>query len=243
MTTDQELQIQFERKGFVIVDKLFTSAEVDKMLNIMATVSTDKPAFRKSNDLFAIRQFLQEVPAITGLLFSSRLCNRIKALFGRNHFVVKSIYFDKPPASNWFVPYHQDLTIAVNEKAVVAGFSKWTIKQNQFAVQPPVAVLQNNFTIRIHLDDTDANNGALTVMPGTHVNGIVRPETLDVAAGNAEICRVNRGGVMIMRPLLLHASGKTTNNSRRRVIHIEFSDCSLPSPLRWTEYYQPPYPD
>ena len=46
----------------------------------------------------------------------------------------------------------------------VEGYGPWTVKQNQYAVQPPLDILENNFTIRIHLDDTDENNGALRVI-------------------------------------------------------------------------------
>ena len=82
-------------------------------------------------------------------------------MFSDKYFVVKSIYFDKPQSSNWYVSYHQDLTISVDKKLEVDGFGFWTTKQNQFSVQPTLDILQNVVTIRIHLDDTDENNGAL----------------------------------------------------------------------------------
>jgi hypothetical protein len=41
---------------------------------------------------------------------------------------------------------------------------------------------------------------------------------------------------MIMRPLLLHNSHKTTSNAKRRVIHIEFSNQTLANELKWAEY-------
>ena len=40
---------------------------------------------------------------------------------------------------------------------------------------------------------------------------------------------------MLMRPLLMHASGRSTNNKRRRVIHIEFSNTELPAVVNWAE--------
>ena len=109
------------------------------------------------------------------------------------------------------------------------------MKQNQYAVQPPLHILENNFTIRIHLDDTDENNGALRVIPKSHAKGIYRPETIDWSKEREVTCIVSKGGVMLMRPLLLHASSRTTNNKKRRVIHIEFSNQSLPEPLQWSE--------
>jgi hypothetical protein len=50
-----------------------------------------------------------------------------------------------------------------------------------------------------------------------------------------EICRVSSGGIMIMRPLLQHASNRTTSKKRRRVIHIEFSNVNLTGGLGWAE--------
>lgn len=154
---------------------------------------------------------------------------------GSNFFIAKSIYFDKPPESNWFVAYHQDLTISVDKKVVLENYKHWTIKQNQFAVQPPVAVLENIFTIRIHLDPTTWQNGALKVINKSHKNGIERIENIDFENKQETICEVEKGGIMIMKPLLFHASNKTTNNKRRRVIHIELSNQALPKPLNWSE--------
>ena len=149
--------------------------------------------------------------------------------------MVKSIYFDKPGASNWFVAYHQDLMISVDQKAAVPGFGPWSVKGNQYAVQPPLPILESNFTIRIHLDDTDKANGALRVISGSHQKGIYRPETIDWNKEKEVTCNIPKGGIMLMHPLLLHASSRTTNDKRRRVIHIEFSNMSLPEPLQWSE--------
>lgn len=156
-------------------------------------------------------------------------------MFGENYFTVKSIYFDKPEKSNWYVAYHQDLTISVDKKAELKNFGPWTSKQNQFAVQPPLDILENIFTIRIHLDDTDENNGALKVVPTSHAKGIYRPETINWNVETENICSVGKGGIMVMKPLLLHSSIRTTNGKKRRVIHIEFSDKELPNELSWSE--------
>jgi ectoine hydroxylase-related dioxygenase (phytanoyl-CoA dioxygenase family) len=224
-------------EGFAIVNEVFTTTEVDNLLQIIEGADTSKATFRKTNDLFAIRQFLKEIPAAANILFNKKLIIIIEAIFGNEFFVVKSIYFDKPEQSNWFVAWHQDLTISVNKKIEQEGFSFWTVKQNQFAVQPPLAILHDNFTIRIHLDDTNEQNGALKVIPQSHLKNIYRPETIDWEVETEHTCSVKKGGVMFMKPLLLHSSGKTTNNNKRRVIHIEFSKTTLPGELQWAEYF------
>ena len=96
--------------------------------------------------------------------------------------------------------------------------------------------MENIFTIRIHLDDTDENNGALKVIEKSHLKAVYRPETIDWNTEKETVCNVKSGGVMLMKPLLLHSSGKTTNQNRRRVIHIEFSNQLLPKNLNWAEF-------
>jgi ectoine hydroxylase-related dioxygenase (phytanoyl-CoA dioxygenase family) len=221
--------------GFTIVDEIYSADEVEQIISIINQVDTSKETFRKSTDLFAVRQFLNEVPSTRELIFNDKLNSIISQLFGQDFFVVKSIYFDKPETSNWYVSYHQDLTISVDKKLELENFGPWTRKQNQFAVQPPINILENNFTIRIHLDETNENNGALKVVPKSHVKKIYRPETIDWDKETETICNVSKGSVMIMKPLLLHSSSRTTNNKKRRVIHIEFSNQELPKELKWAE--------
>jgi ectoine hydroxylase-related dioxygenase (phytanoyl-CoA dioxygenase family) len=222
-------------KGFTIVENIYTSAEIEAVIAIINQADQSNPTFRKTNDLFAIRQFLKEIPGIKQLIFNDKLKAQINNLFGEGYFIVKSIYFDKPEKSNWFVAWHQDITISVDKRTELPGYNTWTVKHNQFAVQPPIEILQNNFTIRIHLDDTDSGNGALKVIPGSNLKNIYRPENIDWQTEVETTCQVNAGGVMIMRPLLMHSSNRATTNKKRRVIHIEFSGANLPSEINWAE--------
>jgi hypothetical protein len=230
---------RIDEAGFDIADAIYSDTEIDALLSLINRADTSKETFRKSTGLFAIRQFLKEVPATIPLIFNHRLKTIISEIFGPGYFPVKSIYFDKPEDSNWFVAYHQDLTISVNKKMELQGYGPWTVKQDQFAVQPPLEILQNNFTIRIHLDDTDEFNGALRVINGSHHKGIFRTETIDLKKDTENICRVKKGGIMIMKPLLMHASDRSISHHKRRVIHIEFSNVILPKELGWSEKILP----
>ena len=224
-----------DHDGFTVIDDIYTGAEINAIINIIESADRSGPLFRQTDDVFAIRQFLKAVPDVSPLLLNDRLKNVISNVFGDGYFVVKSIYFDKPGSSNWFVAWHQDLTISVDNKVDIAGYSPWTVKHNQFGVQPPLEILQDNFTVRIHLDDTDEGNGALKVLPGSHLKEIYRPENIDWQQETEVSCNVPSGGVMIMRPLLMHASNRTTNNRKRRVVHIEFSRTELAEGINWAE--------
>nr|WP_315422481.1 phytanoyl-CoA dioxygenase family protein [uncultured Pedobacter sp.] len=232
--TVKEKEIQ--KSGFFVIENVFTDQEIEDILAAINRADTTKETFRKSDDLFAIRRFLKEVPDAIELIFNKKLKAIIREIFGKDYFLVKSIYFDKPETSNWFVSYHQDLTISVNQKVEIPGFGPYTKKHDQFAIQPPLNILESNFTIRIHLDDTNEENGALKAIPNSHSKGIYRPETIDWNIEKEVSCNVARGGLMVMKPLLLHSSSRTTNNQKRRVIHLEFSNQTLPKELQWSEY-------
>jgi len=103
-------------KGFSIVDGIYNDAEIDSILNSINKADQTNSTFRKSEDLFAIRQVVKEIPEILQFIFNDNLKNLISSVLGNDYFIVKSIYFDKPENSNWYVAYHQDLTISVDKK-------------------------------------------------------------------------------------------------------------------------------
>ncbi|MBB4806131.1 ectoine hydroxylase-related dioxygenase (phytanoyl-CoA dioxygenase family) [Chryseobacterium defluvii] len=165
--------------GYTVINAIFSEEEIGRIADVIQNIDTSRENFRKSEDLFAIRQFLKEIPDVRDLIFNDNIQTIIKDIFDERYFTVKSIYFDKSERSNWYVAYHQDLTISVDKKTDLPGFGPWTTKQDQFAVQPPLDILENIYTIRIHLDDTDEDNGALKVIPKSHSKGIYRPETIE----------------------------------------------------------------
>jgi len=120
--------------------------------------------------------------------------------------------FDKTASENWPVLWHQDLTIAVIEEKAATGYSIWSHKDGSPHVQPPVELLENMVTIRLHLDDATAANGALRVIPGSHCNGKISPN--DIKSYHKEdvtTCECLTGDVLLMSPLLLHSSQRSEN--------------------------------
>jgi hypothetical protein len=230
------LAVQLAEAGHATVPQLYTAAEVAALLHCIEAAPAASPNFRRSQDVFAIRNLLGEVPALWPLLDTPALRELLGEFFPTGCHLTKAIYFDKPAGSNWLVAWHQDLMINVDRRpADLSGFGPWTAKAGWVAVQPPVAVLENTVTIRLHLDDCDASNGALKVVPGSHLGGVVPAETIAAHTGTATSCVVPAGGAMLMKPLLLHASNRSTSNRPRRVVHLEFSAAELPDGLAWRE--------
>jgi len=159
------------------------------------------------------------------------------AALGRDAFPVRAICFDKTREANWKVTWHQDVTIAVRKRIETPGYGPWSIKDGLSHVQPPASVLQRMVTVRLHLDDCGDANGPLRVVPGSHVHG--RLSAVDISALRAresEVhCTALRGDVILMRPLILHASSAATAPDHRRVLHIDYAIDGLPCGLEWFE--------
>lgn len=221
--------------GFAILPQLYTQPEIAALLRCIESAPAAGANFRCSQDVFAIRNLLGEIPALGALLDTAALRELLGELFPAGCHLTKAIYFDKPAGSNWLVAWHQDLMINVDRRAGVPGFGPWTAKAGWVAVQPPVEVLENTVTVRLHLDDCDAANGALKVVPGSHRRGVVPAKTIAGQTATATVCAVPAGGALLMRPLLLHASSRSTSDRPRRVIHLEFSAEELPEGLAWRE--------
>ncbi len=221
---------KLEHQGFAILPDVFSQREIVQLKSTL-----DKSLGLKENKIHSQRRLLQAVPKLKKVLFNNHLL-RIIHHIQPDAFLVKSIYFDKTPETNWFVTWHQDIPINVSGKKEADGFSRWTFKEGIHSVCPPEEYCKNIFTLRIHLDDTDELNGALKVLPGSHQKHYSDSEIAALAENSQVVnCLVDAGGLMAMKPLLLHASGKSKNQKGRQVIHLEFASLDLPDGLDWLE--------
>jgi ectoine hydroxylase-related dioxygenase (phytanoyl-CoA dioxygenase family) len=105
-------------------------------------------------------------------------------------------------------------------------------------VQPPAILLEQMLTVRLHLDDANESNGALEVVVGSHRFGKIAPAQIPALREQSGevVCSARSGDALLMRPLLLHASSRSTaQNKHRRVIHIEYAGFALPEGMAWAE--------
>jgi len=208
------------------------------------------PAVIGEPELEGLRSEAERVAALAGsacvrhlrsrsaLFAGLAMDDRIRTFLPPGLVPVRSLLFDKTPGENWPVPWHQDLTLAVAERVESEGFGPWSVKDGIPHVQPPVEILFRMVTARLHLDDATEENGALKVAPGSHRLGRIPPEaTREVVAGGSVTCECRAGDLLLMSPLLLHASGRSQHPAHRRIVHFEFAPPdALPSALRWHEF-------
>jgi hypothetical protein len=185
----------------------------------------------------ACRRGILVIPEVARLARSHQLRALMSVRLGAPAFPVRAIYFNKSCDSNWLVPWHQDVSIAVKARAEVPGYGPWSVKEGVPHVQPPVEILEQMLTIRLHLDDCDEENGALQVIPSSHRYGRLGTRQIGVLREKepATCCRARAGDALLMHPLILHASGHSRSDRHRRVLHVEYAACRLPQPLKWFE--------
>jgi ectoine hydroxylase-related dioxygenase (phytanoyl-CoA dioxygenase family) len=144
--------------------------------------------------------------------------------------------FDKSAKANWALGWHQDRTICVRERHEMPGFGPWTMKSGQHHVAPPAESLAQMVTMRIHLDDIGMDNAPLLIAPRSHVLGSVAETDIPnlVQKLGTYPCLAKAGDVWIYRTLILHASDRAINPTRRRVLQVDFAAFDLPSGLEWS---------
>jgi len=227
---------QFEKDGFQIFTNVISDAECEE-LSLRLTELFERQQTSARTRLGGVRNLLRLSPRTAQIASSARVVSLVESLTARNAFPVRAIFFDKTAESNWRVPWHQDLTIAVNEQIETPGFKPWSLKEGVVHVQPPAEILAGMVAIRLHLDDCDADNGALKVIAGSHRCGELDSDQVAEWTSRHEplVCKVPRGGALAMRPLLLHASSPAAKPQHRRVLHIEYATDDLPNSLQWFE--------
>ncbi len=224
------------RDGFAIIENILDADTVESLIQDLGTARINSRGSQRGGLTFGLRDLLNEVPSTRVLANSALLKSLVEPITGNNSRVVRAIYFDKHKEANWKVAWHQDLTIAVRKRVDVEGFGSWSIKAGIMHVQPPVSVLNNIAALRIHLDDAGEANGALRVIPGTHLLGRLDPDLIEHWKKERIVtCSIRAGGVMVMRPLLLHSSRPSINPQHRRVLHFEYASINLPNGLEWFE--------
>ena len=148
---------------------------------------------------------------------------------------VRALLFDKTPAANWSLAWHQDRTIAVVRRKPVEGFGPWTVKRGRPHVEPPFELLTEMVTLRIHLDPVTETNAPLLIAPGSHRFGRVPEKDIAHVVEECGVtsCTADAGDAWIYSTPILHASEAAINPTHRRVLQVDFAKTTLPGGLEW----------
>jgi ectoine hydroxylase-related dioxygenase (phytanoyl-CoA dioxygenase family) len=220
-STSSAFKTQVENDGFAVIPACLDEATVERF-----SKQFDDTRYPERN--------LLSVPTVRALAISRPVREIIETVLGPECFAATGIFFNNTRSSNWKVSWHQDLTITVREREDVTGFGPWTKKAGILHVQPPPEIMSGVLAIRLHLDESGLDNGPLRVIPGSHRKGRLSAEQIGIWNKDDSVtCTVAKGGALVMRPLLLHASSACAIPKSRRVIHLEFAAVELPQGLEW----------
>jgi hypothetical protein len=136
----------------------------------------------------------------------ARMLEIAKRILGEAAIAFRATLFEKLPESNWLV-----------------AWDPWSVKHGVNYAHAPAQTLERILALRVHLDASTAENGPLRVLPGTHAQGVLTDDEIPSIAeqGTSVDCLMPPGGVIAMRPLVVHASSKSRTGNARRVLHIE----------------------
>ncbi|HEY1471138.1 MAG TPA: phytanoyl-CoA dioxygenase family protein [Candidatus Acidoferrum sp.] len=171
-----------------------------------------------------VRHLMRE-PWVAEIAAREEMIGMAREILGAVAWPFRATLFDKSASSNWLVAWHQDTALPLRERREQPGWGPWSVKEGVNYAHAPREALEKIVALRLHLDDSNASNGPLRVLPGTHRSGVLTDEEVHrLAEGISAVeCLVERGGVVIMRPLVVHASSKATSEQPRRVLHIEYA--------------------
>ena len=228
---------RLQHQGFAIVESVLDQPAIDRFCALIeeARGRDNAENVTNRNGTYGLRNLSDVIPEVEELVRHPVVHELVGSVLDKPPFMVRATLFDKNPGANWGVFWHQDLSIAVQTRHDVDGFSSWTRKAGVQCVQPPTELMQRILAVRLHLDDCTSASGALKVLPGSHQ--LNRLSTAEAEVQQQQllevVCEVPAGGAVLMRPLLLHASSPMETPVSRRVIHFEFADFELPTPLQW----------
>ena len=208
--------LNLENDGFA-VPAVLAHAEIDALLEALGRT----PLTRSRA---GIRHAMRN-SAVASVATDQRLLGLASSLLRAQAIPYRATLFDKSPNSNWLVVWHQDTALPQRAQKEIPGWGPWSIKAGIHYAHAPAHALKEMVTLRLHIDDSISENGPLRVLPGTHTQGVFSDEQIYSLSEQIQPvdCIASTGGVVAMRPLLVHASSKSKSDQRRRVLHIEYT--------------------
>lgn len=202
------------REGFCVVADVVSEAEIVALEPHVAGLTASGPGTRRLLDLDWCGDLARRLAEHSA----------IRPLLPADPVAVQCTYFGKHADCNWLVALHRDLSVPVRRAVDAPGWHGWSEKEGTVFAQPPRALLEQMVAVRVHLEANTESNAPLMVVPGSHASAAVD--------GPRVAGLVDRGGALVMRPLLLHASAKLVAGERR-VLHFLFGPRQLPPPVEW----------
>ena len=148
MQIAEDIKETYEREGFLTRLEVFSEADILHFRNCFDELE-EREGRENCQIGIAGRHFEEEF--IWQMATNRKLLDVAEQLMGEDILLLSTHFFCKypDPKAEAFVAWHQDITY--------------------WGLEPPVA-----YTAWVAVDDSDAENGCMQVIPGSHRKGIVR---------------------------------------------------------------------
>ena len=188
--------------GFWTAEGILSDGECDRLVKELSDASMKRSR--------AGARHLMGHPAVAALASDRRLLDLARMALGGGAVPYRATLFEKSGRSNWLVVWHQDTALPLASRFDAPGWGPWSDKGGVAYAHAPAWALARILALRVHLDASTADNGPLRVLPGSQGAGVMSDkEVFAFAAARAHVeCLVGRGGVVAMRPLVIHSSPK-----------------------------------
>lgn len=149
---------------------------------------------------------------------------------------VQCTYFEKTADRNWLVAPHQDLSVPVAQQVAAPGWQGWSAKEGHWFVQPPATWLAHMVAVLCTWTTVDPATGRCARCRARTRKAASRPPAWPPLRqqGTETVCTAPAGAALLMRPLLVHASSKSTGTSHRGACAFcVWPSHPAPHGLRW----------
>src|SRR4051794_24371584 len=111
--------------GFEILPGVLSEARCRELLDELS-ILLDRRQAAASRRIGGLRDLLRASPLVKEIAQSNQLARILQDRVPQPARPVRALFFDKTPAANWAVPWHQDLAITVAERIDTPGFTGWS---------------------------------------------------------------------------------------------------------------------
>jgi ectoine hydroxylase-related dioxygenase (phytanoyl-CoA dioxygenase family) len=208
----RQLKETFTREGLVVGVPILTD---DEVLRYRAAYDRIEADARARGQKARITNWHHQDPEIWSLATHPRVMEVAEAILGTDVVLISSGFFAKQPNDgDHFVDWHQDTMY--------------------WGLQPPFAI-----TVWVAIDDSDAANGCMRVVPRTHNVGLLphgkseksgnllgQNQAIDASlfdVGSAVDCVLKAGQASIHHGESVHGSNPNTSDRRRCGMTIRFT--------------------
>ena len=221
---DRQQVVFFQEQGYLVVEEVFTAAEVTVFQRACSALLTQAQGLTTSTDRLKMKVFADSTTLVQqvgdphemsgqwlDLVKDERLLDMVEALLGPNLMVYYSQLMLKAPHQGFTAPWHQDFAFFPHSSAEILACT-------------------------VAIDDATVENGCIRVIPGSHQLGLLNHyDKAGVFTGivqdsssfdehTAVAIPAKAGSVIFWHSLTLHASHPNRTAQPRRALVIEYKN-------------------